>query len=110
MIVFLCVSAPRRSPSSIIERAARSLTEPPGLNHSAFAYTSTRGNSFSKIRTRRSGVLPISRVMPAGTTLCAILKRIESRSAGEVDQDDPKQDVHGSEAVADERPPVNAAS
>jgi len=37
MMVFARVSAPRLSPSSIIESAARSFTDPPGLNHSALA-------------------------------------------------------------------------
>jgi len=37
MIVLSRVNAPVRSPSSIMNSAARSFTEPPGLNHSAFA-------------------------------------------------------------------------
>src|SRR6202171_3813836 len=107
MIVFSCVSAPRRSPSSIIHSAARSLTEPPGLNHSAFAYTSTLGNSLSNMRMRKSGVFPISLVISAARVVCAIFKRIESRSAGEVDQDGPANDVEACEGVGDDRAPVH---
>src|ERR1700716_2343256 len=107
MIVFSCLSTPRRSPSSIIDRAARSLTEPPGLNHSAFAYTSTRGNSLSNMRMRSSGVFPISRVISASRVVCAIFKRIESRSAGEVDQDGPADHVEPGERVGDDRAPVH---
>src|SRR6266851_442644 len=72
MIVLRCVSSPRCSPSTIIESAARSFTEPPGLNHSALAYTSSPGNSRSNSLTRSSGVLPISPMMPALTVRCAI--------------------------------------
>src|ERR1700687_1099891 len=110
MSVFSGVSAPRRSPSSIIHRAARSLTEPPGLNHSAFAYTSTRGNSGSNMRMRRSGVLPISLVISAVRVICAILKRIERRSAGEVDQDGPSDHVEPGDPVPDDRAPVHRAT
>src|SRR5687767_5819294 len=53
------LSAPDRSPSRIIHSAARSLTEPPGLYHSALAYTSTFGDrSSAMLRSRISGVLP----------------------------------------------------
>src|ERR1700686_2337315 len=111
MIVFPCTSEPRRSPSSIIHSAARSLTDPPGLNHSAFAYTSTRGKSLSKMRTRSSGVLPISRVMPAETVPWVTCKRIERSSVrGEVDQDQPADHVEGGKRVTDQRAPVDAAA
>src|SRR4051794_32275922 len=59
-------SSPRRSPSRSICSAARSFTEPPGLNHSALAYISTAGFTpyFSGSRDNlSSGVLPISLVM-----------------------------------------------
>ena len=36
-ITFSTVSSPVRSASSIIRSAGRSFTDPPGLNHSAFA-------------------------------------------------------------------------
>ena len=39
--------------------AGRSLTEPPGLNHSALAENSTLGNSRPIRSSRRSGVLPM---------------------------------------------------
>ena len=51
--------APVRSPSVTMESAVRSLTDPPGLNHSHLPQTSTRGGrpgSFS----RTSGVRPIA--------------------------------------------------
>src|SRR6202165_2769055 len=108
--VFSGVSAPRLSPSSIIDSAARSLTEPPGLNHSAFAYTSTLGNSLSNMRMRKSGVLPISLVISAARVVCAIFKRIESRSAGEVDQDGPSHDIEACEGVSDDRAPVHRSA
>ena len=47
------------SPSRIIRAAARSLTEPPGFCHSAFAYSSTPGVSRSNWCRRTSGVRPI---------------------------------------------------
>src|SRR5713226_10537999 len=72
MIVLRCVSSPRCSPSTIIESAARSFTEPPGLNHSALAYTSSPGKSRSNNLIRSRGVLPISPMMPALTVRCAI--------------------------------------
>src|SRR5437870_4563340 len=54
------VNNPRRSPSRIIASAARSFTLPPGLYHSAFAYTRT-GPTASAIRLNdSSGVLPIN--------------------------------------------------
>ena len=61
MIVFPDRSAPRASPSSIILRAGRSLTEPPGLNPSSLPKSRTPGATPS--RTRRistRGVLPTS--------------------------------------------------
>src|SRR5260370_18332958 len=39
--------------------AGRSFTEPPGLNHSAFAQNSILGNSFATCARRSSGVLPM---------------------------------------------------
>src|SRR5262249_15133792 len=79
------VSLPLRRASAMMFSAARSLTEPPGLNHSAFPYSLT----FGKARTTRSrcssGVLPTSsntrdpaaaagrasgRALPCGRELC----------------------------------------
>src|SRR5439155_1022610 len=60
-MVFPGTSRPRASPSSIILRAGRSFTEPPGLKPSSLPRTRTPGATPS--RTRRistSGVLPIS--------------------------------------------------
>src|ERR1700687_5386731 len=108
MIVLSGVSAPRRSPSSIMNRAARSFTEAPGLKHSAFAYTSMRGNCFSNIRTRSSGVLPISCVIPSIPVRWAIFKRIESLSAREVDQYGPADHEYRRDRVADQRAPIHA--
>src|SRR5688500_14629260 len=53
------VSAPDRSPSSIMRKAGRSFTDPPGLNHSALPYTSTWSNSLAILAKRSRGVLPI---------------------------------------------------
>src|SRR5215472_7964352 len=59
---------PERSPSRIIEYAARSFTEPPGLNHSALAQISTLGNSAPSRDRRINGVLPMrsSQCWPTG--------------------------------------------
>ena len=51
-------SAPVRSPSITIEYAARSLTDPPGLNHSHFAQISTPSDT-PAIGTRTRGVRPM---------------------------------------------------
>src|ERR1022692_4219615 len=56
-------SRPDLSPSSIIRRAGRSFTEPPGLRNSALAYTATSGHSSSKRRMRSNGVLPMRSVI-----------------------------------------------
>src|SRR5688572_31390342 len=53
------VSAPARSPSRIIRAAGRSLTDPPGFFHSAFAYSSTLRSPASKPDNRMRGVFPI---------------------------------------------------
>src|SRR5690349_15009043 len=66
--------------------AARSLTEPPGLNHSAFPYSLTFGKARATRSRCSSGVLPISsntrapaaaaagresgRALPCGRELC----------------------------------------
>ena len=42
-----------------MKSAGLSFTEPPGLNHSALAYTSTSGNSLSNSLISSKGVLPI---------------------------------------------------
>src|ERR1700693_360257 len=87
MIALSYVRAPVRSPSSIIQRAARSFTEPPGLNHAAFPNTSTRGNSRSNMRMRSSGVLPIKRVIPAEAVRWLMFKRIGTRPASGIPED-----------------------
>src|SRR5208282_5172954 len=50
---------PLRSPSRTIEYAARSFTEPPGLNHSALAQNSTFGKSAPIRSILSKGVLPM---------------------------------------------------
>src|SRR5690242_4975449 len=52
-------SRPRRSASATIPHAARSLTEPPGLNHSALPRTSTPSGTPSSPRTGTRGVRPM---------------------------------------------------
>src|SRR3954449_4990256 len=59
MIVLSGVSCPDTSPSRIMRAAARSLTDPPGFCHSAFAYNSTPGVSRSNLGNRTSGVFPM---------------------------------------------------
>src|SRR3989337_921703 len=61
------VSRPSRSASSIMRRTGRSFTDPPGLNHSAFARISTRGGIPRRRVTRSSGVLPIRSRRPLDT-------------------------------------------
>ncbi len=61
-MVFSGVSAPLFSPSRIIHRAGRSLTEPPGLYHSALPRMRTPGISAEMFGNSRSGVLPTSSV------------------------------------------------
>src|SRR5215203_4114788 len=51
-------SCPDVMPSWIMRNAGRSLTDPPGFCHSAFAYNSTPGRSRSMRRRRMSGVSP----------------------------------------------------
>src|SRR5450631_895626 len=53
------VSSPLASPSRIMRSAARSFTEPPALRNSALPNTATPGSSFSNMRMRNSGVLPM---------------------------------------------------
>src|SRR5215469_7147866 len=50
---------PLRRPSEMMLNAARSLTEPPGLYHSALASTCTLGNSRAMRSSRSKGVLPM---------------------------------------------------
>src|SRR5882762_5319771 len=45
--------------------AGRSFTDPPGLNHSAFAQNSTFGNSLPTRSRRSSGVFPIRSSTPS---------------------------------------------
>src|SRR5215468_1154975 len=51
-------SAPDRSAVSMMLKAARSLTEPPGLAHSALPRISICGHCCVRLSNRRSGVLP----------------------------------------------------
>src|SRR5713226_3364692 len=108
MIVLRCVSSPRCSPSTIIESAARSFTEPPGLNHSALAYTSSPGKSCSNSLTRNSGVLPISPMMPALTVRCSIATRIGT-SAFQPPIPPLRQEVGGGHADDNEDPAQRVA-
>src|ERR1700680_1333765 len=59
MIVLPGTNAPLLRPASIIPKAGRSFTEPPGLNHSAFPQISTFSNSRPMLASRRRGVLPM---------------------------------------------------
>src|SRR5689334_11410240 len=64
-------SSPRASPISIILRAGRSLTEPPGLKPSSLAKIRTPGLRIPRVSRviSSSGVLPISsRTLPARET------------------------------------------
>src|SRR3990170_4811397 len=65
--ILSAVSRPSRSASSIMRRTGRSFTDPPGLNHSAFARISTRGGIPRRRFTRSSGVLPIRSRRPLDT-------------------------------------------
>src|SRR3972149_3769022 len=60
-------SRPSRSASSITRRPGRSFTDPPELNHPAFARISTRGGIPRRRFTRSSGVLPIRSRRPLDT-------------------------------------------
>src|SRR5687768_13870746 len=57
--IFPDFSSPRRSPSRIIDIAARSFTLPPGLNHSALAKTCAGATDCATRLNESSGVLPI---------------------------------------------------
>src|SRR3712207_2683286 len=61
-MVFSGVKAPLFSPSRIIHSAGRSLTEPPGLYHSALPKILTPGTSAETLGSSKSGVLPTSSV------------------------------------------------
>src|SRR3712207_6824861 len=61
-MIFSDVKAPLLSPSRIIQRAGRSLTEPPGLYHSALPRMRTPDTSPEMLGSSRSGVLPTSSV------------------------------------------------
>src|SRR5215210_8511107 len=61
-MVFSGVSAPLLSPPRIIHSAGRSLTEPPGLYHSALPKILTPGASAEMLGNSSSGVLPTSSV------------------------------------------------
>src|SRR5882724_5986506 len=80
------VSWPDNSAARIMRYAARSFTEPPGLNHSALAKMRTWGNSWP-IRSRgMSGVLPIVRssasVSSEGSRDCSSIVVIGIKKAG----------------------------
>jgi hypothetical protein len=71
---------PVRRPSAMMLEAARSFTDPPGLYHSAFPRSSTRGKSAAIRSTRTSGVLPIRSTSrrpneAPGSETCAVLSR-----------------------------------
>src|ERR1700676_4765746 len=59
MMVLPGTNAPLLRPASIIAKAGRSFTEPPGLNHSALPQISTFSNSRPMLARRNRGVLPI---------------------------------------------------
>ncbi len=61
--------SPLAIPALIILSAARSLTEPPGLHHSAFAKISTFARCAATRSIRSNGVLPIRSSTPS--TLCS---------------------------------------
>ena len=69
MIARMARSAPLFSPARIIEYAARSFTDPPGLNHSALAANVTCGNSPVTRAILISGVFPMrsSKLAPTGS-------------------------------------------
>src|ERR1700738_1855879 len=60
-------NAPLLRPASIIPKAGRSFTDPPGLNHSAFPQISTSSNSRPMLASRSRGVLPIRARMDSPT-------------------------------------------
>src|SRR5580698_2853130 len=59
MMVLPAFRAPDLRPAWIMLRAGRSLTEPPGLNHSALAQNSTFGKSLPMRSSLSNGVLPM---------------------------------------------------
>src|SRR6185503_15833284 len=69
MIVLPGPSRPRRSASSTIDSAIRSLIEPPGLARSAFIQTSICGRLANRRLSRMWGVSPIVSRMFAAFTL-----------------------------------------
>src|SRR2546421_11865023 len=78
MRILSLVSSPRRSPSRIIDSAARSLTLPPGLCHSALAYTSTGATDFAIRLNDSNGVLPIrSRMEVPSFGVFSVIKLID---------------------------------
>src|SRR5215217_3043414 len=74
-MVFSGVRAPLFSPSRIIHSAGRSLTEPPGLYHSALPRILTPGTSAEMLGNSSSGVFPTSSVMfvPVGSLIRVIM-------------------------------------
>ena len=71
-------SAPVRSPSRMIESAVRSLTEPPGLNHSHLPHSSTPGGTPGR-RRRTSGVWPMASSIEASTEAAARVAVLTAR-------------------------------
>src|ERR1700731_3044197 len=59
MMVLPGTNAPLLRPASIIPKAGRSFTDPPGLNHSALPQISTFSNSRPMLASRSKGVLPM---------------------------------------------------
>src|SRR6202043_4025138 len=73
-------NAPFLRPASIIPKAGRSFTEPPGLNHSAFPQISTCSNSWPMLASRSRGVLPMrARIdSPAGADENCVLLVVDA--------------------------------
>src|SRR5208282_2509982 len=58
--IFPAASLPERRASATMLAAARSLTDPPGLYHSALPQRCTQGRSRTSASNRNSGVLPMA--------------------------------------------------
>src|ERR1700726_543149 len=67
MMVLPGTNMPLLRPASIIPKAGRSFTEPPGLNHSALPQISTFSNSRPMLASRSRGVLPMRARMDSPT-------------------------------------------
>src|SRR6266404_855542 len=74
-MVLPTVSFPVARPARIMLNAGRSFTEPPGLNHSAFAKNLMLGNSLPTRSSLRSGVFPMR-----SSTDCPTAMRVAGNS------------------------------